>query len=88
MADHLFRDNTASIPRVTLRQAEAAKSLGVSERMLFTLTREKNVPHIRFGRVVLYPVEQLHKWAKEQSTQTHKANDQDEAAVDPALCLT
>ncbi len=49
--------------RITLRAVEAAASLGVSEKTLRTL----GVPCIRSGRVVLYAVSELQKWAAANS---------------------
>lgn len=41
---------------------DAAKALGVSERTLWTWTQNREIPHIRIGRRVLYPVDVLRKW--------------------------
>ena len=48
---------------LALRRAEAARALGISERLLWSLTVGGEVPHRRIrGRVVLYPVDELRKW--------------------------
>ena len=45
-----------------LSAAEAAKLLGISERMLWTMTKAGEVPHIRLGRRTLYPRPLLEEW--------------------------
>jgi excisionase family DNA binding protein len=58
----------SGIPRLALRPREAAKSLGVSERTLWTWTDSDEVPHIRRGKTILYPVDVLRRWLDEQAT--------------------
>lgn len=53
---------TDSTERLTVGRREAAKMLGISERLLWTLTSTGEVPHMRIGTRVLYPVEPLRKW--------------------------
>lgn len=54
---------TAKKPEpLALRPREAAQALGVSERTLWTLTREGKIPVKRIGRVTLYPVHRLREW--------------------------
>lgn len=50
-----------------LSASEAAKLLGISERMLWTLTNSGEVPHIRLGRRTLYPKPLLEKWILERA---------------------
>ena len=47
---------------------EAAALLGVSQRLLWSLTNAGQVPHVRLGRRVLYPVDELRKWLSEQAS--------------------
>lgn len=54
---------TRTIPTVTLRQEEAAEALGVSVRW-FQINVQPNVPSVRVGRMVLYRVQDLEKWAE------------------------
>ena len=53
--------------RLALRPREAAQLLGVSERHLHNLTKRGDVPCVRFGRAVGYPVESLRRWLAEQA---------------------
>ncbi len=54
-----------SPPRLALSVAEAAASIGVSERHLRTLLPE--VPHLYVGTRVVIPVEPLREWLRDQS---------------------
>ena len=45
--------------RLALRPKEAAKALGIGERKLWELTNRRLIPHVRLGRAIVYPIEQL-----------------------------
>ena len=47
------------ISRLALRPAEAAKSIGIGERLLWTLTNQGIIRSARLGRSVVYPIETL-----------------------------
>ena len=55
------------LPRLALRPREAAQALGISKRLLWTLTNQGAVPHLRLGRTVVYPVDALRKWLADQA---------------------
>ena len=55
------------VPALALRPKEAAAALGVSERTLWGWTAAGEIPHIRRGAVVLYPVLDLQRWLSEQA---------------------
>lgn len=63
----IYNPQHHGVPRITLRARDAAKSLGISERTLQTLTAAKNIPHFRVGRAVLYSPSSLESWAREAS---------------------
>ena len=46
---------------------EAARILSIGKRKLWELTNCGNIPCVRIGRAVRYPVEQLRQWIAEQS---------------------
>lgn len=54
-------------PRLALRPKEAAAALGVSPRTLWTWTDAGEIPHVRRGGTVLYPVDAVRRWLDEQS---------------------
>ena len=68
MSNALLHPNTEpATPCLALRPREAAAALGVSERTLWTWTREGTIPHVRRGKTVLYPVDVLRDWLDEQA---------------------
>lgn len=64
---------TAPIPRLALRQAEAAIALGISDVTLRKWTAAGIVPHVRENGVVLYPVGALEGWLAERSARGEEA---------------
>ncbi|RMF85050.1 MAG: DNA-binding protein [Planctomycetota bacterium] len=54
-------------PRLALRPKEAAKSLGIGERLLWSLTNRGEIPHVKLGKAVLYPIAELERWLSEQA---------------------
>ena len=48
--------------RLALRPKEAARALGISERLLWSKTNAHEIPHCRIGRAILYPVDLLREW--------------------------
>lgn len=69
-------DLTLDIPkdplRLALRPQETARALGISERLLWSMTKEHQIPHVRLGRVVVYPICALERWLAEGAEQTSK----------------
>ena len=62
-----------AIPPTTLalRPREAAKALGISERMLWSLTAPRGtIQSVRVGSCVLYPVTGLQAWLDWQAQAT------------------
>jgi excisionase family DNA binding protein len=70
MLGELAMQNTESMI-LALRPREAAKALGISERLLFELTRAGKIPCIRPNggkrAAVLYPVAELQDWLKNEA---------------------
>jgi excisionase family DNA binding protein len=54
-------------PCLAMRPREAAKALGISERLLWDWTNRGIVPHVRLGKAILYPVDVLQEWLKQQA---------------------
>ena len=52
--------------RLALRPPEAAAALGVCERTLRALQPE--IPSVRIGRTLLYPVRELEAWLSRRAT--------------------
>jgi predicted DNA-binding transcriptional regulator AlpA len=58
-----------------MRPREAAKALGISQRLLWEQTNRGMVPHIRLGKAILYPVDSLRDWLQRQA-QIGAGNDE------------
>lgn len=58
------------LPPIAVRRKEAARLLGISERLLTTLTQSGRVPHLRLGKAVLYPVNAVLAWAEREAEKT------------------
>ena len=55
------------LPRLALRPKDAARALGIGERLLWSWTNQKLIPHVRLGKAVLYPVDALREWLADQA---------------------
>jgi excisionase family DNA binding protein len=64
---HPLRESDSDFPRLSLRPKEAAKSLGIGERLLWSKTNSGEIPHLRIGTAVVYPVAALEQWLAEQA---------------------
>ena len=49
-------------PALALRPAAAARALGIGTRLLWELTNRGEIPCVRIGRCVTYPVALLNEW--------------------------
>ena len=56
------------VPRLSLRPTEAARAMGIGERLLSTLIADKTsgLPVVRVGRAVLIPTDALKAWLADQ----------------------
>jgi hypothetical protein len=57
----------ADVQRLALRPREAARALGIGERLLWSMTNQKLIPHLKIGRAVVYPVDGLKRWLDTQT---------------------
>jgi len=62
----------SALQPLALRPKDAAKALGIGERLLWSKTAAGEIPHFRIGRAVLYPIEKLRDWLAEQSEGTKR----------------
>lgn len=58
--------DAANPPCLALRPAEAAKALGIGQRLLWSKTNAGEIPHLRIGRAIVYPVDLLRTWLADQ----------------------
>ncbi len=61
--------SNASPDRLAVNRRDAAKLLGISERLLWTWTKLNRIPHARIGARVLYPLDLLRAWLRKQAIQ-------------------
>ena len=61
-------------PCLAMRPREAAAALGISERLLWEWTDRGQVPHIRMGKAILYPVNTLRNWLDQQAQKNPDTN--------------
>ena len=54
--------------RLLLTSRQAAEALQISERKLWSMQASGEMPHIRLGRSVRYPVADLQQWIEERKT--------------------
>lgn len=52
-------------PKLLLNIQEAAEALGISQRKLWGMTDSREIPHVRLGRCLRYPVRELELWIDE-----------------------
>lgn len=50
--------------RLLLTSREAARALSICEKTLWTMTRNGEIPVIRIGRAVRYPLDGLKEWIR------------------------
>lgn len=55
-------------PRLALRPKEACVALSIGPRLLWSMTNRGEIPHVRLGRAVVYPVDELRRWLAEQAS--------------------
>lgn len=63
-----------TIPTLSLRPRDAAQALGIGERTLWQMTKDGAVPHVRLGKLVVYPVSLLQRWLEEQAAEPTKGD--------------
>lgn len=52
--------------RLLLTPQQAAETLAISPRKLWAMTASGEIPHLRIGRSVRYPVNDLNHWIETQ----------------------
>ena len=68
MPDHITPVGAVSVSHLALRPKDAAKALAISERKLWEITadRSSGIPHVRFGKAIVYPLRELQDWLRDQ----------------------
>lgn len=55
-------------PCLAMRPKEAARALGIGERLLWSMTNQGLIPHLRLGKAIVYPIDSLQTWLTEQAS--------------------
>ena len=63
----MLTPSESAVPALALRPKDAAKALGIGTRKLWEMTNCGAIPHVRFGKAVVYPVAVLERWLAEQA---------------------
>ena len=63
--DATQRDDVLS--PLVLNAKQAARALGISERLLWTLMKAGEIPHVRIAQRVVFPVRKLEAWLAERT---------------------
>lgn len=53
--------------KLLLTPQQASDALAISPRKLWSLTASNSIPHVRIGRCVRYPVDDLQRWIDQQA---------------------
>jgi len=52
--------------KILLTSKQASESLGICERTLYGLAKSGELPVVKIGRAVRYPVSELQKWVEKK----------------------
>jgi len=63
-------DARVPVQPLALRSRDAARAMGITERLLTSLADSGDIRCIRLGKVVLYPVSCLRSWLEREATAT------------------
>ena len=64
---HASRPYDNGQPPLGLRPKDAARALGIGERLLWSKTNAGEIPYVRIGKAIIYPVHLLRDWLTEQA---------------------
>jgi excisionase family DNA binding protein len=65
-------DGTEENPRLLLNREEAANALNIGTRKLWEMTNRGEIPHVRIGTRVLYPLADIERWIAQQTASSQK----------------
>jgi len=70
-------------PQLLFTPRQASEALAISPRKLWSITAAGEIPHLRLGRCVRYPVSGLNRWVDQQlegSADASRAQDAQEVS--------
>jgi len=59
-------NSTHVTPALLLKPQQAAEALSISPRKLWGMTASDEIPRVRIGQCVQYPIDDLQRWIDEQ----------------------
>lgn len=59
-------DSNQPNEKLALGRREAAKAIGIGERLLWTWTNMGKIPHKKIGARTVYPIAALEQWLNER----------------------
>ena len=62
-----MQSSTPITPALLLTPKQAAEALAISPRKLWAMTASSEICHVRIGRCVRYPVDELQRWIDDQT---------------------
>jgi transcriptional regulator with XRE-family HTH domain len=80
-ADLVKLDAALAQPVLALRLKDAARAIGVSDRLLWQWEHDRKIPSVRINGTVLFSVDVLRTWLIEQSSKATAATAAEEGAV-------
>ena len=78
MSDPILTTPRTDPPRLALRPKDAARAIGIGQRKLWEITADQTsgIPHVRFGKAIVYPVADLTGWLSEKARAQTKRDGQ------------
>lgn len=52
---------------LAMRPAVAARAIGVCQRTLWAITQRGEIPHVKIGRLTVYPTGAILRWLEERT---------------------
>ncbi|MBB6446510.1 helix-turn-helix domain-containing protein [Bacillus benzoevorans] len=59
--------------RKTMTAQEIANYIGVSTDTIYTMVKQKQIPHVRIRRRIFFSKETIDKWMKDQEENSYEA---------------
>lgn len=66
------------IKRSTLTVVEVAEYLGISKDLVYMMVREKQLPHVKLGRRILFKIDSVERWLAALENESLNRGKEDE----------
>lgn len=68
-------ENISPVSQVTMNVSDAAAYLGCSQSTIYTMARQKQIPHVRVRGKILFRKDTLDGWMAAQENQNWKSGE-------------